>query len=269
MARTRDEYDRLSSQAAFLGGTTERLFRAAGLEPGMRVLDVGSGAGDVALLTAELVGPEGEVVGVDVDGAALEVARGRAQSRGLRNVTFVEGDARTSELGGGFDAAVGRLVLMYWSDPAEALRGIVAHVQPGGVVVFQELDLDPSVSSRSLPEDTLWNQMGQLVIETFTRAGMHMRMGRQLFGAFRAAGMPAPRMRDEALVGGGPDFGGYAWLAGVIRSLAPLMSKLAIADVDQLALDTLTDRLRDDAVTGGAVVWTPSFVGAYARCPVR
>jgi SAM-dependent methyltransferase len=260
---------RLGRQAAFVGGTTERLFGAAGLEPGMRVLEVGSGAGDVALLAAELVGPEGEVVGVDVDAAALETARGRAQSLGLGNVRFVEGDARTAELEGGFDAAVGRLVLMYWRDPTEALRRIAAHVRPGGVVVFQELDLDPAVGSRSLPEQTLWNETGQLVIETFTRAGMQVRMGRQLFAAFLAAGLPAPNMRDEALVGGGPDFGGYAWLAGVAGSLAPLMAKFAIADVDQLGLETLTDRIRDDAVAAGAVVWTPSFVGAYARRPER
>jgi len=269
LSRSRDEYERLSRQAAFLRGTTEGLFREAGLEPGMRVLDVGSGSGDIALLAAELVGPQGEVVGVDVDGAALEIARGRAQSLGLRYVTFVEGDARTAELGGGFDAAVGRLVLMYWGDLTEALRQIAAHVRPGGLVVFQELDLDPAVGSRSLPEGTLWSETGQLVIETFSRAGMHMRMGRQLFGAFLAAGLPTPRMRDEALVGGGPDFGGYAWLAGVVRSLAPLMAKLAIADVDQFGLETLADRIRDDAVASGAVVWTPSFVGAYARRPER
>jgi hypothetical protein len=107
------------------------------------------------------------------------------------------------------------------------------------------------------------------VIDTFARAGVQVRMGRQLFGAFLGAGLPAPSMRDEALVGGAPDFGGYAWLAGVIRSLTPLMAKLAIADVDQLGLDALTDRLRDDAVARGAVVWTPSFVGAYARRPGR
>jgi SAM-dependent methyltransferase len=270
LTRSRDEYERLSRQAAFLGGTTERLFRAAGLEPGMRVLEVGSGAGDVALLAAELVGPEGEVVGVDVDGAALQIARGRAQSLGLGNVSFVDGDARTAELEGGFDAAVGRLVLMYWRDPAEALRQIAGHVRPGGgVVVFQELDFDPTVGSRSFPEQTLWNETGRLVIETFSRAGMQVRMGRQLFGAFLAAGLPTPNMRDEALVGGGPNFGGYAWLAGVAGSLAPLMAKLAIADLDQLGLDTLTDRIRDDAVAAGAVVWTPSFVGAYARRPER
>jgi len=269
LARSRAEYERLSRQAAFLRGTTEQLFRAAGLEPGMHVLEVGSGAGDVALLAAELVGPEGEVVGVDVDGAALEIARGRAQSLGLGNVSFVEGDARTAELEGGFDAAVGRLVVMYWGDPTEGLRRIAAHVRPGGVVAVQELDLDPATGPRSLPEETLWNETGQLVIETFARAGMRMRMGRELFGAFLAAGLPAPNMRDETLIGGGPDFGGYAWLAGVARSLAPLMAKFAIADVDQLELDSLTDRIRDDAVAGGAVVWTPSFVGAYARRPER
>lgn len=267
--RSGEEYERLGRQAAFLGGTTERLFRAAGLEPGMRVLDVGSGAGDVALLAAELVGADGEVVGVDVDGAALEVARGRAHALGLRNVRFVEGDARTVQVDGGFDAAVGRFVLMYWRDPAEAVRRIAAQVRPGGVVVFQEPDLDPAVGSRSLPDDTLWNATGRLVTETFARAGMQVRMGRQLFGAFLAAGVPAPQMRDEAVVGGGPDFGGYAWLAGVAGTLAPAMAKLAVADVDTLGLDTLADRLRADTVARGAVVWSPSFVGAFARTPHR
>jgi ubiquinone/menaquinone biosynthesis C-methylase UbiE len=267
LARSGDEYERLRTQAAFLADMTERLLRAAGLEPGMRVLEVGSGAGDVAFLAAELVGPEGEVVGVDVDPAALEVARGRAQTLGLRNVTFVEGDARTATLGRDFDAAVGRLVLMYWSDPAEALRRVVAHVRPGGVVAFQELDMDVGIVSRSFPEVTLWNEIGRLLIETFTRAGMHVRMGRRLFASFQDAGLPAPRMRDEALVGGGPDFGGYAWLTGVTRSLAPLMSKLAIADVDELGLDTLADRLRNDALTAGAIVWSPSFVAAYSQRP--
>jgi ubiquinone/menaquinone biosynthesis C-methylase UbiE len=267
LARSREEYERLRRQATFLRHTTERLFRAAGLEPGMRVLDVGSGAGDVAVLVAELVGPDGEVVGVDVDGAALEVARGRAQSLGLHNVTFVEGDARTAEFDGGFDAAVGRLVLMYWADSTEALRRIAAHVRPGGVIAFQELDLDPAVGARSLPEQTLWNETGQLVIETFRRAGIQIRMGRQLFSAFLAAGLSIPKMYDEALVGGGPDFAGYAWLAGVARSLAPLMAKLATADADRLGLDTLADRIRDDAVASGAVVWTPSFVGAHSRRP--
>ena len=124
--------------------------------------------------------------------------------------------------------------------------------------------MDPA-TARSLPDDTLWNETGRQVIETFARAGMHVRMGRELFGAFLAAGLPAPAMTDEALVGGGPDFGGYGWLAGVVRSLAPVMAKLGIADPQRLDVDTLAERIRDDTTARGAVVWTPSFVGAYGR----
>ena len=47
------------------------------------------------------------------------------------------------------------------------------------------------------------------------------------------------------------------------------MTKFAITDVDKLEPETLTGRIRDNAVTTGAVVWTPSFVGAYARSPQR
>ncbi|MER7281924.1 class I SAM-dependent methyltransferase [Dactylosporangium sp. NPDC000244] len=267
LARTQEEYERLGRQAAFLHGTTERLLRAAGLGPGMRVLDVGSGSGDVALLAASLVGPAGSVVGVDVDPAVLTVARGRARALGLDHVRFVEGDAASVDLDGPFDAAVGRLVLMYRADPAEALRHIAARVRPGGVLAFQELDLDPSIPSRSLPEQSLWTDTGRLVIETFRRAGMQVRMGRGLFAAFRAAGLPAPAMLDEALTGGGPDFGGYAWLAAVTRSLSPAMAKLGVADPDDLELDTLADRIRADATDHGTVVWTPSFVGAHAVKP--
>ena len=86
------ELERLSAQARVLGSFTRQVFREAGIVPGMRVLDVGSGAGEVALLAAELVGTTGEVIGVDKAPAALAVARARAAARSLPNVSFREGD---------------------------------------------------------------------------------------------------------------------------------------------------------------------------------
>jgi ubiquinone/menaquinone biosynthesis C-methylase UbiE len=86
------ELERLGSQARHFEPFTRRVFQAAGLAPGMRVLDVGSGAGDVAFLAAELVGDSGNVVGADRVSAAIATARARAASKGLRNVTFREGD---------------------------------------------------------------------------------------------------------------------------------------------------------------------------------
>ena len=50
------------------------------------------------------------------------------------------GDARTLDLGGDFDALVGRFVLMYMSDPSEALKQFAGCLRPGGIVAFQEID---------------------------------------------------------------------------------------------------------------------------------
>ena len=117
------EQQRLASQAELLDPLTERVFRAAGLGNGMRVLELGSGAGDVAMLAARLVGREGEVVGVERDPEAVASATARVAQAGLSNIRFIQGDAQTLDgIADGFDAAVGRLILMYLPDPAAALR---------------------------------------------------------------------------------------------------------------------------------------------------
>ena len=96
-----EEQRRLQRQAELFDPLTERVFRAAGLEAGMRVLDIGSGAGDVAMLAARLVGPEGAVVGVERDPDAVTAARERVERAGVSNVRLVEGDVQTLAGGGG------------------------------------------------------------------------------------------------------------------------------------------------------------------------
>src|SRR5262249_29403269 len=120
---------------------TRRVFAAAGIGAGMRVLDVGSGAGDVALLAAELVGLQGRVIGVDTNPAILETARARAQSAGWTNVEFRAGDIRNMNFDGQqFDAIVGRWVLMYIVEPAALLRHLATYLKPGGIMAFHEND---------------------------------------------------------------------------------------------------------------------------------
>ena len=260
LGRSNEEHKRLTEQSALFRSMTERLFREAGIDQGMRVLDVGSGAGDVAFLVAELVGPKGEVVGIDLDASALELARERASLLGLSNVKFVEGDIREIELAGEFDAAVGRLVLLYFADPVGGLAAIVSRVRSGGLVVFQEMDMNPDDTRFSYPEESLWSDIARTAIQTFVGAGVHVRMGRLLLETFLGAGLPIPSLKQESAVGGGPDFPGYSWIASSMRSLTPLAEKFGIATAADLNLDSLADRIRDDAVAREAMVWSPPLV---------
>src|SRR4030081_943729 len=118
------ELDRLSAQARMIDPITRRFFTEAGIGEGMHVLDVGSGAGDVAFLAAELIGDSGEVVGVDRSPTALDVARARAAERSLRNVSFVEGDPARIGFERLFDAAIGRYVLHFPADPPAIVRTV-------------------------------------------------------------------------------------------------------------------------------------------------
>src|SRR5438876_12243890 len=118
---TDTQHERLIRQAERIAPITERLFRNAGIGPGQRVLDIGSGVGDVAMLVARLVGPSGEVVGAERDSRSIARARARVLEAGLRNVSFIQSDVSQITASKPFDAAVGRFILMWLPDPASVL----------------------------------------------------------------------------------------------------------------------------------------------------
>ncbi len=126
------EQERLIRQATRIAPYAERFFREAGIGPGHRVLDLGSGMGDVSMLVAGLVGASGEVVGIERDAASIERARARVATSGLRNVTFLETAANEIVIDQPFDAAVGRYILMFLPDPVSVLRSVSRLVRPGG-----------------------------------------------------------------------------------------------------------------------------------------
>ena len=143
-----DELEHLNVQGRALAAPTRALVEAAGVCAGMRVLDLGSGAGDMSFVAAEVVGPDGEVVGIERSPEAVAQATARASRRGLANVSFVLGDIHDESGRGPFDAVVGRLVLMYVPDPAAMLRTQAATLRPGGLVAPIEFGVD---SARTIP----------------------------------------------------------------------------------------------------------------------
>jgi ubiquinone/menaquinone biosynthesis C-methylase UbiE len=171
-----DEVERLIEQGRFLGELTEHFLLRAGIERGMRVLDVGCGAGDVSFLAARLVGPEGTVIGVDNSSEAIGAARERARQAGLANVEFIAHDAADLSLDAPVDALLGRLVLIFFKDPAAVLRRIFANVRPGGIVAFQEWH----VNIDSEPRCELFHTAIERMTQTFARAGYDVRIGLKL-----------------------------------------------------------------------------------------
>lgn len=264
LGRSVTETKRLAFQGDFQSEFTRQLFDAAGIGPGMRVLDVGSGAGDVALLAADMVGPEGAVVGIDVNPAILATARARVEAAGRSNVTFVEGDVGAAAPDGPFDAVVGRLVLMYLRDVEATLRSLARRVRPGGVIAFQEFSFGPE-SMAQFPPSPLWQHVWGWLRSTFLRAGVDEWMGYRLHQLYVSAGLPAPRMQAASAVGGGPDWGGYRYAELTVRSMLPRITAFGIATAEEVDVDTLAVRLRDETLRHGGVVKTPDLVGAWTN----
>jgi enediyne biosynthesis protein CalE5 len=145
---------------AWFAPVNARLLDDADVGPGKRVLDLGTGYGEPALSAVARVGEEGEVVGIDLSQAMLEVARRRAGERA--NVTFTAGDVETMDLPSGFDAAVSRLGLMFVVDQVATLGAIRAALVPGGILALAawgpadrhliSQGLAPLIESLDLPE---------------------------------------------------------------------------------------------------------------------
>ena len=266
LGRTSHETTRLIEQSRIYGESTQRLCKRAGITDGMRVLEIGSGAGDVALTLTELVGPTGEVIGVDVNPSILDTARRRATDAGVRNVEFIAGDARMLAFAEKFDAIVGRFVLMYMADPGRAFSKLITHLKPGGIAAFQEPEytLYPAFLH---PDTPLINQLIKWILDVFEHSGAHLDMGIGLYRAFVDAGLPPPTMHLESPIGAAKTWAGYRYMATIFQSLLPLLEKYGLATAAQVDVDTLAARLREEILASKRPFFLPLHVTAYATLP--
>jgi ubiquinone/menaquinone biosynthesis C-methylase UbiE len=260
LGNTDAEHERLIRQAKRVAPVTERFFREAGIGPGQRVLDIGSGVGDVAMLAARMVGPSGEVVAIERDPKSITKARARLSEAGFYSVNFSESDVGEIRDEKPFDAAVGRFILMYLPDPVAALRSISQLVRPGGVFVFQEPCWVPVLAHlASLP---LWFATASLIDKTMRGSANH-DMGTDLYHTFVEAGLPAPTMRMELPMGREPYLA--QWYYDTLRSLLPQVEQLQMPIELLGSLDTLVQRLQDEVAESKTVACWFASVGAWCR----
>jgi ubiquinone/menaquinone biosynthesis C-methylase UbiE len=265
LGNTDAEHERLIRQAARLAPVTERVFREAGMTAGQRVLDLGAGVGDVAMIAARIVGPSGDVVAIELDARTIDRARRRAVEAGVHNIDFVQMDIDKYSGDASFDAVVGRYILQFLPDPVATLRSVRRQLRPGGIVAFQEGSWAPFLQlSSHLP---LWSAAVALLDATGARAGVNLEMGPGLHRAFLEAGLPAPRMRLEMELGCDPDL--TRWLSDALRSVLPRIEEMGI---DREALgdfDTLQGRLQNEVTNSNTVVPWIGLVAAWVPRPAE
>ena len=265
MGHTERERRRLALQAAVINPLTDSFLRHAGISAGMHVLELGCGIGEVSLITARLVGPHGHVRCLDIDPAALEIARGRIRSAGHDHVKFEQTDINGHASDYRYDAVIGRHILIHTPDPLAILRKAVSMVHTGGVIAFQEFDL--SVCPRSCPDLPLSYFATNLLVKLFCRIVPNPAMGAQLFHLMHEAGLPPPECRRESIMDGGPFSPVYEWLAETVRSLLPRMEEIGLTTAAEVDVDTLAQRMREEALKIRSAVVVCPMIGAFARKP--
>jgi SAM-dependent methyltransferase len=263
MGRTSAETERLQLQASVLAPHSAHLFRLAGITSGMRVLDIGCGVGDVSMLLAELVGPDGAVIGVDMNPAVLELARARTAEVGLDNVSYVEAELTDLRLDEPVDALVGRLILLHLKEPVVTVRALSRFVRPGGVVSFQEVNFS---RARSVPPTPLLTRGLGWITDAFRAGDVNPDLGEQVPSILRDSGLSVEGAAAAGPAGAAesamPEF-----LESTIRSVLPMLlahGQVTEAEVD---IDTVAERAAREFKEADAMVWSPELAAAWARVP--
>jgi SAM-dependent methyltransferase len=258
------EIARLDAQASSLAGASEALLRAAGIGGAMRVLDLGTGLGHVALQVAQLLEPGGSVLGVDQAERLLEIAERRRVAAGADNVRFLQADARTFRPDEPFDAVVARLLLFHLSDRHEVLRRQLDALRPGGTMVLIEVD---NGAMRGEPEVPLIEAVRGWIEAAFRSVGADPRIGARAGHVLRQAGFVDVSSFGIQGYLAPTDPTGPMLCAGVARSLAAQIIGQGLADEAELGLETLEERIAEQVAARDAVVLAPTVVGAWGTRP--
>ena len=195
---------RLELLARVMAPTTEALLDRVGVAPGMRCLDLGCGGGHVSRSLAARVAAQGHVVGLDMDGVKLRVARRDTDAAGLGNVTFQEADVTELADSGRYDLVYGRFIVSHLANRLDFITRICRALKPGGALVLEDIDF---TGAFCYPANAAYTRSCDLYREVIRRRGGDADVGPQLYGLCREAGLDPVELQTVQPVGGGRSAG--------------------------------------------------------------
>ena len=188
----RTGYDRLQVLARVRAPETNLLLDRVGVRAGMRCIDLGCGGGDVTMEIARRVGPDGEVIGLDMDEVKLRFAREQAERRGFENVEFRAADVDAWSEDGAFDLVYSRFLLEHVADALGLLGRMWAAVRPGGGIAVEDGDFDGLFCE---PSNAGYEAFADLYRRVLVAHGGDPTVGRKLYRYSLAVGIPSPESR--------------------------------------------------------------------------
>jgi len=249
---------RLRAIQSVMGSATRNLLENAGLQRGMRAADLGCGIGTVTRLIAEMVGPEGHAVGVDLSTDQLDIARKAAASAQLANCEFVEASAVETGLpDASCDVVYCRLLLIHLPDPLRGLAEMRRLLKPGGLLVCE----DTEVASTFTEPPSAIDRSGQLMTVLGDRNGTDWNLGRRLYQLVMASGFTGAKLNvHQAAVTHGDNKRIMEW---TVAETSPALIKAGIIPADELER-ALVD-MQKAAESENLVVFMPRFFQVWAR----
>ena len=228
LGRTTEEHERLRRQAEILEPVTRRILGTVGVAKGMHCLDVGCGPGEVMRIFAEMSGPSGRVVGVDLDAKLGAESLAILHSKGHRQCEFYSGDmySQPQLREESFDIVFSRLVLEHLDDPIMGIRQMYRWVKPGGALVLQDFYF-PSLDA--YPESVALGELLVAFPAVFLKMNRELRMGLK---------MPTYMIRAGAGAPDGTDVSGFlkpmsesaGMMSAVYKSVLPLALEYDVTD---------------------------------------
>lgn len=228
------ELERLKLQSRVWEPAGRRLLEEIGDGRGSRAVDIGCGVLGWLRLLSEWVGPDGEVVGTDIDGAMLAEAKQFVDDHGLGNVVLRHDDLFATILEpASFDLVHARYEITPLGRGTEQMATYLRLVRRGGIVVLE----DPDVASWHFnPPAPALERLIVLIVEAFRRTGGDWNAGRTHLDLFRSFGIEADVRADVFAL---PP--GHPYLRLPLQFAIALESRLlALVDVSEL------ERLRNE-----------------------